>query len=70
MGGGSEGETIMQLRSLGLIVVIASFGILPQYALAWGASGHRWISELAIKALPAELPAFIRNARAAWLYNG
>ena len=34
-------------------------------AHAWGASGHRWIGRAAIRALPADLPAFLRTARAA-----
>jgi hypothetical protein len=32
---------------------------------AWGATGHREIGELAIEALPAELPAFLRTPEAA-----
>lgn len=34
-------------------------------ALAWGATGHRIIGEVAIQALPPELPAFLRSADAA-----
>lgn len=32
---------------------------------AWGATGHRIIGEVAVAALPAELPAFVRSADAA-----
>ena len=35
--------------------------------LAWGASGHRMISQLAIANLPAEIPAFLRTSKAAEL---
>jgi hypothetical protein len=33
--------------------------------LAWGATGHREIGELAIQALPADLPAFLRTPETA-----
>jgi hypothetical protein len=33
-------------------------------AMAWGPDGHRMISELALKALPAEIPAFLRTPKA------
>jgi len=42
-----------------LIAVIA-----PGLALAWGATGHRIIGRLAIEALPADLPAFVRDRAA------
>jgi hypothetical protein len=31
-------------------------------AVRWGAHGHRWIGEAAVRALPAEMPAFFRDA--------
>jgi len=34
-------------------------------ALAWGASGHRMIGELASQSLPAEIPEFLRTPEAA-----
>ena len=34
---------------------------LPTGAQAWGATGHRIIGELAIKALPEEIPAFLHS---------
>lgn len=37
----------------------------PHAALAWGATGHRMIGELAAEALPADLPAFLRSPAAA-----
>jgi hypothetical protein len=37
----------------------------PSAAFAWGSTGHRFIGELATRALPAELPAFLRTPQAA-----
>jgi hypothetical protein len=45
---------------LGAVLALAAGG----QALAWGSSGHRMIGEAAMKALPAELPAFARTAAA------
>jgi len=39
--------------------------VMTTSALAWGSSGHRLISELALKSLPAEVPDFLRKAEAA-----
>ena len=41
--------------------VLACCVLLPAQAFAWGASGHRMIGELGIKALPDDLPAFLRT---------
>ena len=38
----------------------------PSAALAWGATGHRLITLLAIETLPEEIPAFLRSADALW----
>jgi hypothetical protein len=37
----------------------------PSSLLAWGNSGHRMLGELAMRALPAEVPAFLRTPTAA-----
>lgn len=37
----------------------------PTTLLAWGNTGHRMVGELAIRALPAELPTFLRTPQAA-----
>lgn len=34
---------------------------LPSAAFAWGSAGHRMIGELAVKALPDEVPEFLRT---------
>lgn len=41
------------------------FALAPHEASAWGASGHRFIGEDAIKALPEEVPAFLRSDKVA-----
>ena len=38
--------------------------LAPAQALAWGAMGHRIVGEAAMQALPAEIPAFLRNPAA------
>jgi hypothetical protein len=39
---------------------------LPGHALAWGYLGHHMIGEVAMKNLPAEIPAFLRTESAAF----
>lgn len=50
-----------------LITAIAAavLAAAPTAALAWGHSGHRYIGEIAIRALPKEIPAFLRTPQAA-----
>lgn len=38
--------------------------LAPQQAWSWGHTGHVGISQLAIQALPSEIPAFVRSAQA------
>jgi hypothetical protein len=47
-----------------LPALLAAVAILPTKALAWGDAGHRMIGQIAIEALPAELPAFLRASSA------
>jgi len=37
--------------------------LAPQQARSWGHTGHVGISQLAIEALPSEIPAFVRSAQ-------
>lgn len=46
--------------SLAVLLVAA-----PAQALAWGATGHRMIGELGMRALPTDAPAFLRTPKAA-----
>lgn len=45
-------------------VVAAALLAAPTHALAWGSTGHRIVGEAAMKALPAEIPAFLRTRAA------
>ena len=51
-----------------LVRVAAAIILLPvmlvQQSLGWGADGHRMINRLAAAALPADVPAFLRNGEA------
>lgn len=49
-----------------ILAVICLFGsaLAPTSVAAWGASGHRMVSRLAMENLPAELPRFLRRERA------
>ncbi len=48
-----------------LALVVLCCALLPREAGAWGATGHRLIGEDAIKALPGEVPAFLRTDKVA-----
>lgn len=45
-------------KALGIILLAA---YAPAKSFAWGASGHRWIGELAAEAYPPDLPDFLRT---------
>ena len=47
-----------------LALACAGALILAGHAMAWGSTGHRIIGRLAIEALPADLPAFLRGPAA------
>ena len=47
-------------RTLAVAILLPLLLSAQQNALAWGASGHRMISRMAVEHLPAELPAFLR----------
>lgn len=49
------------IRALAAALVLA---LAPAQALAWGAMGHRIVGEAAMRALPDEVPAFLRNPQA------
>ncbi len=50
-----------------MAVLLALLFLRCNEALAWGATGHRVISRLAIENLPAEIPAFLRTSEVAEL---
>jgi hypothetical protein len=47
------------------LTIVALTGLAPSAAFAWGPTGHRIVGELAVRALPAEMPAFLRTPEAA-----
>ena len=51
----------MALAGIALLVV-------PALVYAWGEHGHRIVGEVAVDKLPAEMPAFFRNAKAQLAY--
>jgi hypothetical protein len=53
-------------RYLGIGLALAGVGFGgPKEAAAWGATGHEWVSGIAIEKLPDSVPAFIRTPEAA-----
>jgi hypothetical protein len=64
-----QGEAILRAFRMKAHLLIAAVCALaaasmPEQAFAWGATGHRMIGELAIGALPLEVPQFVRNPEA------
>lgn len=53
------------MKRLSILAFAAALAAAPQAAIAWGNSGHRMIGETAVRALPAEIPAFLRTPQAA-----
>ena len=51
-----------QFIALPLVLLLTA---APASALAWGATGHRMIGEIAMQALPEDAPAFLRTPDAA-----
>lgn len=56
----------MNMRTLLAVAASAALALAPRApALAWGATGHEFVSGLAAEAFPEELPAFLRTPAAA-----
>src|SRR5262245_40335988 len=53
------------MKRLPVIALAALAVAVPTTLLAWGNTGHRIVGELAARALPAEVPAFLRPKQAA-----
>ncbi len=49
-------------KSLTLAMLMLAVSGWSQQAFAWGDSGHRMVGEEAMRALPADMPAFLRSA--------
>ena len=53
------------MKRLAVLLATAALTLAtPASVLAWGNTGHRLVGEAAMRALPAELPAFLRTAQA------
>ena len=52
-----------RLAPLAIAAALAS--LTPGSVFAWGSTGHRFIGEAAMRALPAETPPFLRTPQAA-----
>lgn len=53
------------MRALPALALAAVLAAVPGSGFAWGNSGHRMLGEIAMRALPAETPAFLRTRQAA-----
>ncbi len=53
----------LHLRALGVVLTVACWP--TGHALAWGATGHKWVSGIAIEKLRDDAPAFVRTPEAA-----
>src|SRR4051812_15774705 len=53
----------MKRLAVAALAVIAA--AVPSSLFAWGNTGHRMLGEAAVRALPAEIPAFLRTRQAA-----
>jgi hypothetical protein len=52
------------MSRLSPLIVAVLIAALPSQLWAWGGAGHRMQGQAAIRALPAEVPAFLRTQRA------
>src|SRR3954468_24511474 len=53
------------MKRIAVAAASAALLLVPVQALAWGNTGHRIIGETAVRALPSEIPAFLRTPQAA-----
>jgi hypothetical protein len=53
------------MKRLVPLAILAALSAVPSSALAWGNTGHRIVGEAAMRALPDEVPAFLRTPQAA-----
>jgi hypothetical protein len=52
------------MKRLVPLALCAAVAFTPSSSFAWGGAGHRMIGQAAARALPAELPAFLRTPQA------
>ncbi|MBS0223505.1 MAG: S1/P1 Nuclease [Proteobacteria bacterium] len=53
----------MTVRALLCVLALAA-AVAPTHVLAWGATGHEYVSGVAAETLPDEVPAFVRTPEA------
>jgi hypothetical protein len=53
------------MKRLAPIALFAALAFLPNSVLAWGSTGHRFVGEVAMRSLPADVPAFLKTPQAA-----
>jgi hypothetical protein len=53
------------MKRLSALALAATLAAVPSSLFAWGNTGHRMVGEIAMRALPAEMPAFLRTPKAA-----
>jgi hypothetical protein len=54
----------MKLRRVLVLAAALATGVAGD-CWAWGASGHEWVSGIAIEKLPDSIPEFVRTPEAA-----
>lgn len=52
------------MKRLVPLALAAAVALTPASSFAWGGAGHRMVGQIAIRALPAEIPAFLRSKQA------
>lgn len=56
---------VMRLSALLAVIGVLATAPIARDAWAWGATGHEWVSGIAIEKLPDTVPAFVRAPEAA-----
>ncbi len=56
----------MRIKALATTMAAMGVMLVVQQCWAWGATGHEWISGIAIEKLPDGVPAFVRTPEAAF----
>jgi hypothetical protein len=54
----------MRIRSVAALALTVILASSAQQVWAWGATGHEWVSGIAIEKLPDDIPAFVRTPEA------
>ena len=52
------------MKRLAALTLSLALSAVPTSLLAWGSTGHRILGVAAMRALPADMPAFLRTPQA------